>query len=89
MRPTSHSSGLTRTSSGQLLYVADVASLLNCSQKSIRARVARHLLPHRRLGARVVFVRSELEQFIEMLPGTTLAEARQNLALRNGERSLR
>ena len=84
-RPPPH--GLTRTKqevAGAILYVSDAASYLGCSQKAIRAKVDRRLLPFRRLGGRVVFVRSELEAFITSLPGTTLAEAKQNLALRSG-----
>lgn len=70
---------------GSILYVADAASYLGCSQKAVRSKVDRRLLPFRRLGGRVVFVRSELEAFITSLPGTTLAEAQANLALRHGE----
>jgi excisionase family DNA binding protein len=69
---------------GPILYIADVARELNCSQKAIRAKVERQILPHRRLGGRVCFLRSELEQFITSLPGTTLAEAQANLALWHG-----
>jgi excisionase family DNA binding protein len=82
--------GLTRPkqevlSAIELLYVADVARLLSCSEKAIRRRIERGLLPHRRLGGRVIFLRSEIEAFLAMLPGVTLDEARANLALRSGE----
>jgi excisionase family DNA binding protein len=69
---------------GQILHVADVAALLGCSQKSIRARVARQIIPHRRLGSRVIFRRAELEQFLDALPGVSLIEAQNNLAFRSG-----
>lgn len=70
---------------GAILYVSDAASYLNCSQKAIRSKVERQIIPYRRLGGRICFLRSELEEFISTLPGTTLAEARENLALRHGE----
>ncbi|MBI5315843.1 MAG: helix-turn-helix domain-containing protein [Nitrospirae bacterium] len=71
--------------SGQILYVSAAAVLLACSEKAIRAKVARQLLPHRRLGGRVIFLRNELETFLSELPGTSVAEAQANLALRSGE----
>lgn len=70
----------------ELLYVADAARLLNCSEKAIRRRIERGLLPHRRLGAhRIVMFRSELVELISSLPGVSLDEAKANLRLRNGE----
>lgn len=72
---------------GEVLYVAGAASYLGCSEKAVRRRVERGLLPHRRLGAggRICFLKSELLSFIENLPGTTVAEAQENLRLRSGE----
>lgn len=69
----------------ELLYVADAARLLACSEKAVRAKVARQILPHRRLGGRVFFLRAELEQFLHDLPGVSAGEAKANLALRSGE----
>lgn len=69
---------------GKLLDVRGAAELLGVSQKVIRARVHRHLLPFRRFGGRIVFIRDELDQFIAALPGVTLEEARENLAIRSG-----
>ena len=63
---------------GALLDVATAAEWLGCSQRSLRARVARGLVPARWLNNRVVFVRRELEQFVEDLPGVSLDEARDN-----------
>ena len=70
---------------GAILYVSDAASYLNCSQKAIRSKVERQIIPYRRLGGRICFLRTELEQFITDLPGVGLDEARANLALRSGE----
>jgi hypothetical protein len=70
---------------GVLLDVAAAATLLGTTERAIRARVSRRLLPYRKFSGRVVFVRSELEQFIAALPGVTLEEARLNLMMRAGE----
>ena len=70
---------------GAILHVRDVALLLSCSEKSIRARVDRRLLPFRRLGGRVIFQREQLMAFLNGLPGCSEDEARANLSLRSGE----
>ncbi len=67
-----------------LLDVTAVARLLGCSPKSIRARVARRLIPFRRLGGRIVFLRTELVAFIEGLDGCDPDEAHSNLTQRRG-----
>ena len=69
---------------GELLDVHGAGGMLGCSEKVVRARVARRLLPFRRFGGRIVFLRKELETFIANLPGCLLAEAQQNLAVRSG-----
>jgi len=40
-------------------------------------------VPFRKFGGRIVFRRTELEQFIEYLPGVTVAQAQANLAARH------
>ena len=67
-----------KTIDGALLDVATAAQLLGLSQRSLRARVARQLVPYRKLNHRVVFKKSELEQFLDDLPGVTLEEVRAN-----------
>jgi excisionase family DNA binding protein len=66
---------------GRMLTVKEAAIFLGVSERWIRRRIARRLLPHRRLSG-IVFLRSELEQFIETLPGVSVAEAKKNLDLR-------
>jgi excisionase family DNA binding protein len=68
--------------SSLLLDVRNAALLIGCSEKSIRARISRKILPHRKLGKRVLFVREELEQFIRDLPGVTIEEAKSMLGIR-------
>ena len=72
-----------RAINGELLDIARASQLLGCSQKALRARVSRRIVPFRKFGGRIVFRRTELEQFIECLPGVTVAQAKANLAARN------
>ena len=76
---------MTRPFNGQLMDVRSAAALLGCSEKAIRARVSRHLLPYRKLSGRVVFLRSELEAYIATLPGVSVEEAQANVAMRSGD----
>jgi len=71
-----------RRLAGQMLDVAGAAAMIGCSEKVIRARTARGLLPHRRWGGRVVFLASELTAFLEQLPGVTRSQAIENVLAR-------
>jgi len=64
------------------LDVRHAAALLGLSEKATRARVARRLIPFRKLGGRVVFLRIELEAWLSSLPGCTATEARANVEQR-------
>jgi len=61
-----------------LLTVRTVAALLGSTEKGIRARVARRVIPFRRMGGRITFIRSEVEQWLAALDGCTLQEAIDN-----------
>lgn len=74
-----------RRLNGDLLDVATVALELGCSEKATRSRIGRGLLPHRRLGSRIVILRAELHAFLRQLPGITVDQALENIAARNGE----
>ena len=76
---------ITRSYNGQLLDVAAASELLGCSERALRARIARRLIPYRRFSGRIVFVRSELEAFLMNLPGCSVKEARHNLGMRSSE----
>lgn len=67
---------------GALLDVCGAATFLGDTEHAIRAQVARGLLPHRRRGGRIVFLRAELEEFLRRLPGVTLDEALRNVVSR-------
>lgn len=73
---------MTRPFSGELLDVATAAALLGTTPKGVRARIARRTIPFKRLGGRLVFLRHELENFIETLDGCSVSEARANLERR-------
>lgn len=62
----------------ELLALADAARLLALTEHAVRARVARHQLPFRELGGRVVFRHSELLDFIDKLDGCSVSEALAN-----------
>lgn len=70
---------------GEVLDVATVAVLLGTSEKCVRARIARGLLPHRRFGGRIVVLADELEIFLAALPGISAEKALRNVAARNGQ----
>ncbi len=70
----------------QILHVKNAALLMNTSEKAVYQHVARRTIPFRRLGSRIVFVRTELEQFLAALDGCRVDEALGNIAERNAVR---
>ena len=72
-----------KTINGALLDIAHGAAFLGVTQRALRARVARHQVPFRKMGGRVVFVRVELEEFVSSLDGCSITEALLNV---RGER---
>ena len=70
--------------SGTLLDVRHAALFLGVTEKTLRARVARRLVPFRRLGGRVVFVKGDLEAFLSSLGGCSVEEALTNVDTRGG-----
>jgi len=61
------------------------SGLCGWSEKHSRAMVARGLMPHRRLGGRIIFIKAELEKWLLTLGGVNLEEATENMRMRNGE----
>jgi excisionase family DNA binding protein len=59
------------------LTTEEVALLLGRTPKAVRRMVERGQLPYRKLGRRVLFLRAELEEFIEALPGLRAADVRK------------
>jgi excisionase family DNA binding protein len=55
--------------------VGETAQILGITQSAVRKRIARGELPYRRWGKRVLIPATDLEVFIEGLPGRNAAEA--------------
>ena len=66
-----------RRFTGNLLDVAGLAEEQGMTQNTIRARVERGVLPYRKWGGRIVFIRSEIEEYFQNLPGRSVNEALQ------------
>ena len=67
-----------RRIAGEILDVAAVAEWLGVSQGTIRARVARQQIPYRKWGGRIIFRRSEVEEYFKQLEGVSIDEALAN-----------
>lgn len=70
---------------GALRDVGTQAGEWGITEKALRAQVARGLIPYRRLGGRIVFLRDEVAAFLRQLPGVTTEQALANVAARNGD----
>jgi hypothetical protein len=76
-----------RRIAGVALDVRTAAAFIGVTEKALRAQVGRRLVPHRRLGARIIFLRDEVEQWLATLDGCGLNEAQANMAARLGRES--
>lgn len=56
--------------------------LIGQTERAVYGMVARGLIPYRRRGGRIIFLRAELEAWLQALPGVTLEEAMRNQAAR-------
>jgi excisionase family DNA binding protein len=61
----------------RLLDVQETAAMLGRSENAVRRMVERRQIPYRKNGRRVLFLESELSEFIEDLPGLSLADVRE------------
>jgi hypothetical protein len=82
--PTKRAGKHRRRFAGEVLDVTAVADMFGTTDKVIRARVARGLIPHRRWGGRIVFLKSELLAFLSRLEGVTPDEALASIAQGGG-----
>ena len=73
-----HGRRKTQTLPGEILDVSAAAVFLGISEKGVRARVARRMIPFKRWGGRVCFLRAELLDFLRSLDGCRVDEALQN-----------
>jgi len=75
-----------RSFTGAALDVHACASLLGTSTRSIRGLVAKKVIPFRKLGSRIIFLRSEIESWVANLPGCSVEEAQENIQRWEGDR---
>jgi DNA-binding XRE family transcriptional regulator len=75
----------TRRIKGELsIDVSEAADFIGCSGKGIRCRVARGTIPYRRIGGRIIFLRSELEKWLRTLPGVSIEQSLENMKAARG-----
>ena len=55
-----------------ILSVKDMAVLLGCSEQAVYKQVYRQALPYRKMGRKVIFLRHEVETYLNGLPGLEL-----------------
>jgi excisionase family DNA binding protein len=70
-----------RTVNGVLLGVPEAAAYLGGSERWLRRLLDRGIVPCKRIGRNIVFKRSELDEFIDDLPGISPRQARYNAKL--------
>ncbi len=68
---------------GEGMGVKEGAEYLGLTEKCLRRRIDRGLVPHRKVGRSILLWKTELEQWREKLPGCGVAEALANLQNRN------
>ena len=69
---------------GKTMGVTETAVFMGTTEKTIRSRIDRGLLPHRRWGGRVIVLQDELLRFLDELPGTSALTAVANVEARLG-----
>lgn len=72
------------TGAGVLLDVRGAACLLGLTEKGLRRQVEKGRVPFRRLGRKIVFVTSEIQQWVNDLPGVSLDQV-NSMRDRRGE----
>ena len=72
---------------GEGMSLKDGAAFLGLSEKTLRRRIDRKLVPHRKVGRSILLWKSELEEWRQQLPGCDPAQALQNSRNRNGGHS--
>ena len=71
-----------RTLDGAVMDVVHCGKYLGGSRGFVRARAERGLLPHRKWGGRLVFLRHEIDEFLDALDGVSVVEALENVEQR-------
>ena len=75
-----------RRIAGAVLDAATAAELYGGTERLWYSRAARGIVPFRKWGGRLVFLRSELDSFFaDTLPGVSLEQAQANIKMRGGQ----
>ena len=70
---------------GEGMSVKEGATWLGLSEKCLRRRIDRGLVPHRKIGRSILLWRSELEEWRQALPGIDAKTALENLIRRSSK----
>jgi hypothetical protein len=68
---------------GAALGVKEGSAFYGGTEKQTYGLVARRLIPFHRLGGRIIFIRAELEIWLQSLEGCSLDEAKANQETRH------
>jgi hypothetical protein len=71
-----------RRIAGEAMDVRTTTAMLGGTELQTRSLIARGLLPYRRLGGRIICLRSEISAYLNTLPGMSLEEVQANVAAR-------
>ncbi len=63
---------------GLAMSIDAAAEFIGCTPRALRSMAERQIVPFRRRGFRLLFLRSELEQWLDKLPGVSLNQAIKN-----------
>ena len=75
-----------RTIDGYLLDVRSCSAFCGWSEKKTWGMLKRRLIPFRKMGGRVIFLRAEIEAWLLTFDGCTLEEAAKNHEARHDAR---
>jgi len=64
---------------GKYLTIDDLSSYIYRSKGAIRNLVLRRAIPFRKPAGRLIFLKEEIDKWINIAPGKTLDEIRNNL----------
>lgn len=65
----------------EALDIRATAEFMGTTEKTIRARIARGVLPYKKLGGRLFCLKTELLKYLSELPGISVEQARRNAGI--------
>ena len=64
---------------GQYMDIEELSSYVKRSKGAIRNLVLRRAIPYRKPAGRLIFLKDEIDQWVQMAPGKTLEEIKNDL----------